>query len=214
MPPRSNANERRAKPPAGDRFGADYYRRFYADPRTRVSDLAAVQKLADFVGGYLRYLEVPVRTILDVGCGVGNWQKASKKVWPRARYHGLEYSQHLCDRFGWTHGSIVDFEATSLRPDGTFDFVVCQGVLQYLDDRAATAAIDNLGAMCSGALYLEALTELDWRENCDRARTDGNVHLRTGTWYRKRLRKHFLDCGGGLFCSRAAGVSLFELEGS
>ena len=68
--------------------------------------------------------------------------------------------------------------------------------------------------MCSGELYLEALTELDWRENCDRARTDGNVHLRTGTWYRKRLRKHFLDCGGGLFCSRAAGVSLFELEGS
>lgn len=214
MPPRSNANERRAKPPAGDRFGADYYRRFYADPRTRVSDLAAVQKLADFVGGYLRYLEVPVRTILDVGCGVGNWQKASKKVWPRARYHGLEYSQHLCDRFGWTHGSIVDFDATSLRPDGTMDFVVCQGVLQYLDDRAATAAIDNLGAMCSGAMYLEALTELDWRENCDRARTDGNVHLRTGMWYRKRLRRHFLDCGGGLFCSRAAGVSLFELEGS
>lgn len=215
MPPRSNANAPKSKARGEQpRFDASYYARFYADPRTRVSDGAAVRKLAGFVAGYLRYLDVPVRSILDVGCGVGHWRDAALSCWPRARYRGLEYSQHLCDRFGWTQGSVVDFDPRTLRRSGTFDLVICQGVLQYLDDSAAARAIDNLGRWCDGALYLEALTARDWRHNCDRSRTDGDVNLRTGDWYRRRLAKHFLDCGGGVFCSRRAGVTLFELEGS
>lgn len=214
MPRRSRAPGATRTADGPERFDADYYRRFYGDPRTRVGDRAAVQRLATFVGGYLGHLDVPVRSILDVGCGVGHWRSAAAAVWPRARYHGVEHSRHLCEKHGWTQGSIVDFDPRTLRTDGRFDLIVCQGVLQYLGDREAAAAIDNLGRWCSGALYLEALTELDWAENCDRRRTDGNVHLRTGAWYRRRLRRHFRDCGGGVFCSRDAGVTLFELEGT
>jgi hypothetical protein len=86
-------------------------------------------------------------------------------------------------------------------------------VLQYLDDRSAARAITNLGRWCKGALYLEALTALDWKKNCDRTRTDGDVHLRTGDWYRRRLARSFVACGGGLFCSSESGATLFELEG-
>jgi hypothetical protein len=92
------------------------------------------------------------------------------------------------------------------------DLVICQGVLQYLDDPAAAAAIDNLARHCHGALYLEALTRADWEKNCDRSVTDGAVFLRPGAFYRRRLRPHFASCGGGLFVRRDAGVSLFELE--
>jgi len=214
MPARFNASGG-AEPglDPGERFDADYYRRFYADPRTRVSDLAAVRKLVTFVASYLRYLGVPVRSILDLGCGLGHWRTAAREAWPRARHHGVEYSAGLCARFGWTRGSIVDFDPTALRRDGTFDLVVCQGVLQYLDDREAGSAIDNLGRWCGGAIYLEALTELDWAENCDQSRTDGRVHLRSGAWYRRRLARHFVDCGGGVFLGKRAGVTLFELEG-
>ncbi len=156
---------------------------------------------------------MPVRSILDIGCGVGHWRTAAADEWPRARYFGVEYSEYLCDRFGWTHGSAVDLATTQLRPSGTFDLVICQGVLQYLDDRQAARAIGNLGRWCEGALYLEALTARDWRENCDRERTDGAVHLRSADWYRRRLVRHFRSCGGGVFVSRSAGVTLFDLEG-
>lgn len=212
MPPRSTSQtSRRAN---ADQFGADYYRRFYGDARTRVSDANAVRTLARFVGAYLGHLDVPVRSILDVGCGVGHWQRAAAELWPRARYHGVEYSAHLCQRFGWTQGSLVDFDPRAALGRDEFDLIVCQGVLQYLDDRSAAKALANLGRWCGGALYLEALTQLDWRQNCDRERTDGDVHLRTGGWYRRRLARRFQACGGGVFTSRDAGVTLFELEGA
>lgn len=195
------------------RFDADYYRRFYDDPHTRVSDLASVKKLAALVAAWMRYLDLPVRHVLDVGCGKGHWRTALGAHFPKARYHGVEYSEHLCRRHGWAHGSIVDLDPAAACGRDTFDLVVCQGVLQYLDDHEAARAIQNLGRWTAGALYLEALTALDWRQNCDRKRTDGAVHLRPGAWYRRRLQRRFHDVGGGVFPSRRAGVTLFELEG-
>lgn len=194
-------------------FDAAYYRRYYADPATRVADAASVQKLATFVAAYLDHLDVGVRTILDVGCGVGHWREAAAQCWPRARWFGVEWSDHMCERHGWTHGSVVDLDPGRALGRATFDLVVCQGVLQYLDDRQAARALQNLGRWTARALYLEALTTHDWRHVCDRTRTDGNVHLRTGAWYRRRLARKFTAAGGGVFLHEAAGATLFELEG-
>lgn len=196
------------------RFGPDYYRRYYDDPRTRVTDRAAVATLARFVAAFLRHLDQPVRHILDIGCGRGHWRSAARQLWPAATWHGVEYSTHLCEEHGWVHGSVVDFEPLAWFDRAEFDLVICQGVLQYLDDRGAARAMQNLARWTSGALYLEALTQKDWRERCDRTRTDGDVHLRTGAWYRRRLDRHFLAGGGGVFVSKRAGVTLFELEGA
>lgn len=202
----AGANERKS-------FGADYYQRYYDNEETRVSDVSEIRRLATFVAGYLQYLQIPVRSILDVGCGVGHWRTVSKELWPKARYYGVEYSEHLCAQFGWQQGSATNLNAKAKLGRSTFDLVVCQGVLQYLDDRAAAAALKNFAKWSDGALYLEALTEKDWQENCDQTVTDGDVHLRPGSFYRERLNKHFQDCGGGVFCSRRTGVALFELEG-
>jgi len=205
------------EPSAGSRsaaFDEDYYRRFYDNSSTRVSDLAEIRRLAAFVAAYLRYLQVPVRSILDVGCGVGHWRKAAAELWPKARYFGVEYSEHLCEKFGWTRGSITDFDPQAAFGRGSFDLVVCQGVLQYLDAASARRALHNVAEWTDGALYLEALTKRDWEENCDRSVTDGDVHLRAASFYRRHLKPHFQECGGGVFCSRRAGVSLFELEGA
>ena len=191
-----------------DRFDADYYHRFYGDPATRVVSQGHVRKLAAFTVSYLRFLGMPLRNALDLGCGVGHWRTALKALTPRTSYQGVEYSAYLCERYGWARGSVVDYN-----PGIDFDLVICQGVMQYLPDRDAAAAIANLGQLCRGALYLEALTQRDWDENCDRSVTDGDVHLRSGAWYRKHLAKSFTALGGGVFVAKGANVALFELEG-
>jgi len=195
--PRSNATA----------FDADYYARFYRARGTRVSGLRDTHKLAAFVAGYVDYLGIPVKRVLDAGCGLGRWQGALAARYPRARYTGIEVSPYLCQRHGWTQASIVDYA-----PRGRFDLIVCQGVLQYLDDSEAARALHNLGRLCRGALYLEALTAEDWRDACDRRATDGAVHRRPAAFYRKHLARHFIAVGGGLFVQRDAGVVLYALE--
>jgi 2-polyprenyl-3-methyl-5-hydroxy-6-metoxy-1,4-benzoquinol methylase len=200
MTARSTAGER-------DPFDAGYYRRFYEDPKTRVYTADDVERLGAFVLGYVRHLRVPVRRVLDIGCGLGHWRKPVAKHFPGARYRGVEHSDYLCERHGWERGSVVDYRARA-----PFDLVICQGVLQYVPHRDAALALDNLARLCRGVLYLEALTIEDWQQNCDRRKTDRHVHLRRGDWYRRRLRPAFVNCGGGVFARRDAGIVLYELE--
>lgn len=188
-------------------FDRAYYERFYGHPRTRASDAREVAVLGDFVCAYLRYLEQPVRRVLDIGCGLGFWQDAIRRHYPRARYTGVEISEYLCERLGWIHGSVVDFSARV-----PFDLVICNDVLQYLPHAEASAAIDNLARLSRGVLYFNLLTREDWEQNCDRERTNGEVHLRSAAWYRRRLRRRFVAVGGGLFVRRGSPIVLWELE--
>lgn len=187
------------------RFDRAYYDRFYRDPGTRVASGEDTDKLATFVVAYLRFLGLEPETVVDLGCGLGTWRDALARIAPDAEYTGVEVSEYLCAEYGWEQGSVVDYRA-----EHEFDLVICQGVLQYVDD--VDAAVENLADLCQGALFLEVLTRQDWEQNCDRRRTDGNVHLRTAAYYRKRLRPHFVNAGGGVFVSRRTGLSLFELE--
>jgi SAM-dependent methyltransferase len=193
--------------PALRAFDKTYYDRFYRDRKTRVSSRRDTERLGRFVCAYLDYAGLRVRRVLDAGCGLGYWRRVIARHHPRASYTGIEASEYLCRELGWTHASVAEYKGR-----GRFDLVVCQGVLQYLDDREAAAALRNLGRLCRGALYLEALTREDWDEHCDKRCTDGRVYLRGANWYRKRLRADFRACGGGLFLHRDAQVVLYSLE--
>jgi SAM-dependent methyltransferase len=190
------------------RFDRRYYDRYYRNPRTRVQSAREVAVLGRFVCAYLEHLGQPIRRVLDAGCGLGYWRAVITEHCPNARYTGIEVSEYLCDELGWERASVADY-----RPRGRFDLVICQGVLQYLDDKEAAAAIDNLGRICRGALYLEALTTEDWRDNCDRRATDGHVHLRSARFYRRRLARAFRACGGGLYLHGDSPAVLYALEG-
>ena len=192
---------------AETRFDRTYYDRFYENPGTRVVNAGDIARLGDFVCSYLTHLGQPVRAVLDIGCGLGWWRPVIARHFPKARYCGVEVSEYLCDEFGWQRGSVVDYPSKR-----AFDLVICQGVVQYLGHSDAKQAIQNLARLCRGTLYLEVLTLEDWRQNCDRRRTDGRVHLRTGDWYRRNLREHFVNCGGGVFASRRSGIVSYELE--
>jgi len=189
-------------------FDRSYYQRFYVDPKTRVTDQRAIDRLGDFVCTYLQYLPVPVSRVLDVGCGIGMWKSVVARHFPRARYQGVEISPYLCEHYGWKQGSVVDYE--SRQP---FDLVICQGVLPYLNARDAKRAIERLGVLCRGALYLEAVTHEDYESGIiDKRRTDASMQLRRASWYRRALASEFVAAGGGVWVSRRAKVSLYELE--
>lgn len=188
-------------------FDAQYYEQFYLAPPTRAMEPEDFDKLGSFVCGYLHYLEQPVERVLDMGCGLGLWQGVVERHFPDAVYTGVEISDHACERYGWKKGSVVDWSART-----TFDLVICSDVVQYLDDEDAQSAIENLSRLCEGVLYFAALTERDWRENCDQERTDRAGYLRSGEWYRERLGRHFTNIGGGLFAAADSPTVRYELE--
>ena len=188
-------------------FDAAYYERFYLDPRTRVAGPLDIEIQARFLCSYLDFLKINVRWIVDLGCGLGRLRDPLLARFPRARYTGVELSEHLCAELGWVHDSAATF-----RSRRRFDLVICQDVLQYLDDAEAERALENLARLCRGALFFGALTCEDWEENCDQARTDGNGYLREGAWYRSRLASAFVCAGGGVFVARRAGIVMFELD--
>ena len=201
--PRSRSRSRRA---ATD-FDADFFARYYGDPATRVADAGDAERVAGLIGGIVHYLELPVRRILDAGCGVGLLRKPLGAHFPRAAYDGLELSPYLCRRYGWRQGSLADIAV-----EQPYDLVVCHDVLQYLDDRSAARALANLARITRGALYFSVLTGGDWRHAADQSRTDRAVCLRPADWYRGRLRRGFRHIASGLHVARALRPILWELE--
>jgi SAM-dependent methyltransferase len=188
-------------------FGPAYFRRFYLNPATRVVTVAEMRVRARVIAAILTHAAIPVRSILDAGCGIGLLRKPFAELLPRARYTGLDASEYLCARYGWTLGSVIDHA-----PRHPSDLVVCYDVFQYLDDRDAGRAIANLGRLTRAALYVSALTREDWRENCDRKRTDRAVYLRSGEWYRRRLRRQFVYLGFGVWLRKGVTAVLWDME--
>ncbi|HEY2683997.1 MAG TPA: class I SAM-dependent methyltransferase [Steroidobacteraceae bacterium] len=192
---------------ASQRFGRDYFHKFYLSPKTRVVTAEEMRSRAYLIAALLRHAELPVHRILDAGCGIGLLKKPLKECLPKAKYVGLEFSEYLCKRYGWTRGSVTDFAART-----PFDLVICYDVMQYLTDEEAVAAMENLAHLSRAAIYVSALTLDDWRKYCDRSRTDGAVHLRSGAWYRRHLRKSFNYLGFGVWLRKDVTAILWDLE--
>jgi SAM-dependent methyltransferase len=188
-------------------FGPEYYRRYYYDARTAVATRAETRARARLIAALVAHAALPVRRILDAGCGTGLLRRELKQLLPRAHYTALEASEYLCRRYGWRRGRIESYRARA-----PFDLVICYDVLQYLDGAQAARALENLARVCRGVLYFSALTRGDLERNCDRARTDADVHLRSAAWYRGRLRRHFREAGLGFWLRRGAPLTLWELE--
>ncbi len=188
------------------RFDEAYYRRHYSG-RARVHSAREIARLASGVTGLAGWLGVELEAVLDVGAGPGLWRDWFRRHHPGVAYRSTDVSPFACARYGHERRDISRWRARQ-----RFDLIVCQGVLQYLDDDAAARAIDNLGTMCRGLLYLEAITAHDLAEVVDREATDTAVHGRSGAWYRRRLAPWFRQVGAGLWTARRAGLTFYELE--
>ena len=190
-----------------NRFDPAFYQRFYANPRTRVTTQAEMERRAAAIAALVAHLDVPVKRILDAGCGLG-WMRAPLlQAFPSAVYVGLEVSEHLCESLGWINESLATY-----RPRSGFDLVICYDVLQYLADRDARRALANLARLCRGALYFHAPTQEDWKDNADLEVSDADIHLREADWYRQRLERGFMPLGFGMHVRKGVPIVRWELE--
>jgi 2-polyprenyl-3-methyl-5-hydroxy-6-metoxy-1,4-benzoquinol methylase len=192
---------------AKERFDRKYYQRFYFDARTAVTSKAEMNARGRLIAAFADHLGLPVRKILDAGCGVGLLKAPLRRALPKATYVGLEVSEYLCRRYGWIHSGIQDFARRE-----QYDIVICYDVLQYLDAAETERAFTHLARVCRGLLYFGVLSKEDWEENCDQSRTDPAVSLRPGAWYRRRLRKDFRHLGAGFWLRRDAPITVWEMD--
>jgi trans-aconitate methyltransferase len=186
------------------RFDAAYYRRFYG--RT-AHDRRQIAHLGEGVISFAAWWRIPIRSVLDVGAGKGYWRSWLETAHPTVKYHGIDASEYACKRYGHERADVAVW-----RPPRKYDLVVCQSVLQYVDDRDATKAIDTLAVACRGLLLFDAPTIADRHGAIDPVKTDLDVQWRTGDWYRKRLSRGFGEIGAGMWLSRSCAAVFYELE--
>jgi hypothetical protein len=187
-------------------FDAAYYRRFYRGAQ-RVHGAREIGHLARAVCELAAWYRLPLDTALDVGAGTGLWRDWFRRHRPAVRYRSTDVSPHACARYGHERRDV-----SAWRSRERYDLVVCHGVLHYLPSPAAARAIENLGAMARGLLYLEAVAAEDL-EVVDPSATDMDFHVRPARWYRSRLARHFLPLGAGLWVARRSGLRPYALEG-
>lgn len=191
-----------------DTFDRNFYERFYFNRSTAVVTDEAVRRLATFVLAYMDLLSVEVRSLLDAGCGVGLWRDAVRGMRRDIDYTGIDPSEFLCEKYGWRQSTIAAFKSRR-----KFDLVVCQDVLQYMDDDDAAASLDNLARLCRGALYFDVPTKEDIKGGAlDEKRTDHAIYLRSVRWYRRQLARHFVAAGGGVFIPKRSQTVVLALE--
>lgn len=186
------------------RFDDRYYRRFYG--KGGAHDRAQVEHLATGVHHLAAWWGVKVRSVLDVGAGMGFWRDWYRDTHPTVKVRSIDVSEYACATWGHERRDIADW-----RPRGQFDLVVCHSVLQYVDDERVVRAIDHLAGATRQLLYLELPTRDDLTHLVDRSATDMEVYHRTGKWYRAHLELHLRQVGAGLWVPRN-GVPMYELE--
>jgi SAM-dependent methyltransferase len=147
-----------------ERYDKAYFERWYRDPKTRVKSSSAIRRKASLALSVAEYyLERPVRTVLDVGCGEGNWLAPLKALRPGIRYTGVDSSSYAVARYGRSRnirlGSFATLGELGLAP--AYDLIVCSDTLFYLTLEELKAGLAFLAPVTDGLAFLELYTDGD-----------------------------------------------------
>lgn len=189
-----------------------YFDRWYRNPETRVKSSAGIKRkvaLALSVTEY--YLERPVKSILDVGCGEGNWLPALRALRPAIHYTGIDASPYVVERFGKKRnirlGSFATLEECALRE--SYDLIICSDTLFYLTLEELKSGLASLAPRTGGIAFLELYTGED--------SVIGDFPqkgLQSASYYRQLLhRSGFVSVGSHCYLGPEIGDHAMEMEG-
>lgn len=201
----------RRMPTRPKRYDAQYFDRWYRNPGTRVITPGDVARKAQLAVGAAEYLlQRPVRNVLDVGAGEGNWLAPLRKLRPRIRYQGVDPSEYAVQRFGRRRNIILgSFDALDeLELGGPYDLVVCVGVMNYLTRRELARGLEVIAAITAGVAFLEV-----WAKEDEIVGDRAGWQEHPASWYRRVFREAGLvPCGLHCYTGPAMGGHVTSLE--
>jgi SAM-dependent methyltransferase len=164
-----------------------YFDKWYRHPRHRVKTRQDMRRQLGFIVAATEYLlDRPVRSVLDVGCGEGNWSTVLREIRPRARYVGVDGSEYAVRRFGARRnirlGTLGNIDSIGLK--GPFDLILCLGVLNYVAADELRRGLRQLRHLTGGLAYLEIFTRAD-----DATGDFRKAAAHPPAWYRSVIRK-------------------------
>lgn len=186
-----------------------YFDKWYRHPAHRVVTPAKTSRKAQLAVSVAEYyLERPVRSVLDVGCGEGQWQPVLKKLRPRIHYTGIDPSPYAIRRFGkqrnllqGSFGNLPD-----LAP--SYDLIICSDSLYYIPDDELIMGLQILTARLAGVAFLEA-----YPQEADLRGDISGMFPRNASDYRDFFRRAGLrSCGSHCYVGPALYDSVTELE--
>jgi SAM-dependent methyltransferase len=171
------------------RYDRAYFDRWYRKPASRVITPAVIARKARMVIAVAEYFSgAAVRSVLDVGCGEGEWFPVLRRMRPGIRYLGIDPSEYAVERFGARRNiRLGAFDDVASHADGrTFDVIICSDVMQYVAPAPLRRGVEQISEHLGGVAFLEAHTTADL--------LDGDMrgwHRRTPGYY----RRIFADAG-------------------
>lgn len=170
-------------------YDAAYFQRWYR--RADIGGSARLaRKVALAVASAEYYLERPIRSVLDIGCGEGAWRAPLLKLRPKVEYLGFDSSEYAVRRYGRTRNlHLARFgDFAWLRPCAPVDLLVCSDVMHYVPDRELRAGLAGVAELTGGVAFLETFAAEDAFEGDH----DG-FQARPARWYRRTLSRQGLQ---------------------
>ena len=137
-------------------YDAAYFRRWYRGARaTPRAELARKVSMAVAIAEF--YLQRPIRSVLDVGCGEGAWRAPLLALRPRLHYRGVDSSEYAIARYGRSRNiALAGFgQLAQLRFGEPADLLVCSDVIHYVPTAELRRGLSGFGELCDGVAFLE-----------------------------------------------------------
>lgn len=190
-------------------YDAAYFRRWYrgaqATPRAALArKVAMAVAIAEF------YLQRPIRSVLDVGCGEAAWRAPLMKLRPRLDYMGVDSSEYAVARYGRSRNiALAGFgQLEQLRFGEPADLLVCSDVIHYVPTAELRRGLSGFSELCDGVAFLELYAR------GDDIRGDKAGYLaRPAASYRRWFREAgFTACGSHAYLSPNLHANAVALE--
>lgn len=192
-------------------FDQNYFNRWYHHKSQRVSTLPATRRkarLALSIAEY--YLDRPVCSVLDIGCGEGQWQPILKKLNRSIHYTGLDPSPYVIKKFG-KQRNLIQGQFTELKKlplDKSYDLIICSDLLYYIPEPDLKQGLQWIMKHLQGVAFLEAYSSTEPLEGD----TQGMLPRSVKDYQRLFRQSEFISCGSHCYVNHHLAHRVTALE--